>query len=334
MVKVDPKEYSKYFFIAFFIILAYLSYLMVKPFFGAIVMSLLIAYAFFPLYKHLLKVVKNNNVAASIMTVGLLAVFLTPIILLLNIIIKQSISIYNKIDLTQVTNLFTQYTGGSLSGYIVPTLEKGVNYILASTSTLVLSIPQKVLAFFILIFILFFAFRESKTVVKTIKKSLPISEASKDKIANKFKQTIDGVIYGSIAVALVQGLFAAIGFWLLGVPSSAILGLITAIVAILPFLGPATVWVPLGIYYIYIGNTFLGIGILLYGAIILSLILDYIIKPKLISRKGKMHPITALLGVIGGISVFGISGLILGPFILSIFIFFIQMLIWKNAIKS
>jgi predicted PurR-regulated permease PerM len=264
------------------------------------------------------------------MTTGVLVVILLPFILIINLLIKESIALYNKLDINQLSSLISSLFKGKLESYIGSLLEKIVSYIVSVTSSIVLSLPQKILALFVLLFVLFFAFRDSKDVLHMINRSLPVSDLHKKKMAEKFKSTMDAVIYGTIAIAIVQGIFAMIGFWIFGISSPVLWGLITGVIAMLPFIGPATIWIPLSIYHYVTGHEAGAIGLGIYSLVILSLILDMLLKPKLISKKGNIHPITALLGVIGGISVFGITGIILGPFVLSLFIFFVRVLMEKK----
>ena len=97
-----------------------------------------------------------------------------------------------------------------------------------------------------------------------------------------------------------------------------------AILAMFPFLGPALVWVPAGIIQIAYGNLFSGIGILAYGIAVISTI-DNIIKPKIISSRSKIHPVIVLIGLIGGIKMFGIVGIIIGPLILSFLLIILRI---------
>jgi len=125
---------------------------------------------------------------------------------------------------------------------------------------------------------------------------------------------------------LRQGVIGAIGFIIFGVGSPIFWGMMMAIFALIPFLGTAIIWVPASLILLIKGflsnNGWMigkGIGLFLYGLLIVST-LDNIIKPKLIGHKGKIHPAVVLLGILGGLNLFGFIGIFIGPIILAVFI--------------
>jgi predicted PurR-regulated permease PerM len=122
-------------------------------------------------------------------------------------------------------------------------------------------------------------------------------------------------------VALLQGTLGAAGFIMVGIPNPIFWGFIMTVLAFLPIplLGTGLVWIPAGIILIRNGDIIGGIFILLYGLLIVSSI-DNVIKPHIISGKGKIHPVVALLGLIGGLKLFGFIGIIIGPLIAALFI--------------
>ena len=126
---------------------------------------------------------------------------------------------------------------------------------------------------------------------------------------------IVGVVFGFVITAALQGLFGALGFLIFQLSSPLVWGLIMMILALIPFLGPALVWFPIGVIQLISGNLFSGIGLLLYGAIIISSI-DNIVRPKIISYKSNIHPLLILLGVVGGLKLFGFIGIVIGPVVL------------------
>ena len=133
-----------------------------------------------------------------------------------------------------------------------------------------------------------------------------------------------------IVTAFVHGAIASLGFWIFGIESRILWGLVTVIVSILPFLGAAIIWLPAAIYKLVIGETFNGVGILLYGILIVSTI-DNIIRPGIVGSRAKIHPTLVFLGVLGGIEIFGFLGIIIGPLILSILTIFFDLYIVEKA---
>ena len=136
-----------------------------------------------------------------------------------------------------------------------------------------------------------------------------------------------------VFVSLLQGIVAGIGFYLFGMSTPVLWGFLTFIIAMLPFVVLTTIWLPLSIYLFALGKTGQATGFSIYCLLFVTILLDMIWKPKLISEKGKRHPLIAILGVLGGFSVFGFSGIILVPFVLSLFIFVLVVLLGKENLK-
>jgi predicted PurR-regulated permease PerM len=132
------------------------------------------------------------------------------------------------------------------------------------------------------------------------------------------------IIYGSLLIALIQGGIGAIGFYFFGISSPLTWGIIMSIFALIPFIGTAIVWLPMSLILVVQGITtsssstmLKGVGLLLYGALIISTI-DNILKPHIIGKRAKIHPVLVLLGVLGGLAFFGFIGFIVGPLILAV----------------
>lgn len=130
------------------------------------------------------------------------------------------------------------------------------------------------------------------------------------------KQTMIGVVYGILGTAIAQGVVAAIGFWIAGVPAAGFLGLVTFFLSIIPF-GPPIVWIPATFWLIAQGDYYSAIFMAIYGALFISM-LDNVIRPYFISVGSKLPILLVLMGVIGGILAFGFIGLFIGPVLLAI----------------
>lgn len=173
-------------------------------------------------------------------------------------------------------------------------------------------------------FVLFYSFKEGENIKQIIKDYLPINEKYKEGLINKFKETVNAITYGLIITSIIQGFVGAIGLTIFGVSNPILWGLVMAFLAMVPLLGTGLVWFPAAIYKIYNGDLFNGIGLLLFGALIVSTI-DNFLRPKLISKKSNIHPVVIMLGLFGGLALFGAVGIILGPFLLAIMILFFDI---------
>jgi predicted PurR-regulated permease PerM len=140
---------------------------------------------------------------------------------------------------------------------------------------------------------------------------------------NRTRDVITAVLYGQLLIAVLQGLVGGLGFLIFGIENPVFWGFTMGVLSFIPLLGPPAVWLPAAIYLIYAGNLVSGIGLIIYGVVIVMNI-DNFLKPKLIGGKSGMHPIVVLVGILGGITLFGFAGFIIGPIILALALLIIK----------
>ena len=219
----------------------------------------------------------------------------------------------------------------NLDYYLQATIEKITGFILGNASKFLASIPSVLLNLFVMVFVVFYFLRDGSALGAKIKNILPLTEPHKQEVLDKFHHVTYGVFYGNITVAIVQGILGIIGFALLGVPSPILWGFVMMLFALVPYFGSAIIWLPAALNLIFIGylqndTSFIIRGTILiaYGVLVISTI-DNILKPKLIGLKAKIHPILVLIGVLGGLSLFGFIGFIIGPLMLALLVTFIDV---------
>ncbi|MFA5887341.1 MAG: AI-2E family transporter [Candidatus Nanoarchaeia archaeon] len=331
----DPKKkLSKYIFIAFFIILGYLAFLLVKPFLGTVILSLIVAYALLPIHKKVSGWLKGPNISAALITTCIVVFSAALLVIVVNLLATEYTTIYEKINITELGAVIKHYIpGDNVEQYVGQFVDKGLGVFLLMISSFVMSIPEKLVMLFIAVGTIFFTLRDHAKIKEGIRNILPLTDNFKKKIEARFSGTVDAVLYSMVFVSLLQGIVAGFGFYLFGIRTPVLWGFVTFLIAMLPFVGPTTVWLPLAIYLFATGHSAQAIGLSIYCLLFVTILLDMIWKPKLISEKGKIHPLIAILGVLGGFSVFGFSGIILGPFVLSLFIFVLVVLLGKENLK-
>lgn len=325
----SPKGHSKYFFLLCFIILLGISLYIIRGFIITILSAMILAYIFYPIYNKLYKSTKNKVLSALLVSFVLILVISIPVFFASNTIINESVKFFhtvNNIDISDFSEKLSNFFGDNvdLAFYVKEIVNKLSLYIAESTSSFILAVPSKVLAGFIMLFVMYYLFKDGKDFVEKMKSYLPLKSRYKDSIAKKFDEVVYAVLYGTVVTAFIQGVVGGIGLWVFGVSSPLLLSLIMALLAMLPFLGPWLIWLPAAIMKIIEGDNVNGIGLLIYGLLIVSTV-DNIIRPKLIGMKSKIHPVVVLVGVLGGLASFGLLGVILGPLILAIAITFMQI---------
>ncbi len=331
------ENYSKLFFITSFVGIILLSIYLIKSYVVTIVGAVLLAYIFYPVYKEIKNKVRSEKVSSIITVLLVVFIIIIPLIFAANALIGESVNFFYKtkdLNLSTIEKKISEKFGENLSldEKISENLNKISLSIARSTSDFVISLPKKILELFVMLFLMFFLFIDGPSVIEKIKDHIPLKKQQKEELAKRFSSVIYASIYGMIVTAFIQGAIAALGFWVFGIESPILWGLVTVIVSILPFLGAAIVWLPAAIYKLAIGETFNAVGLMIYGALIISTI-DNIIRPGIIGSKAKVHPSLVLLGVLGGIEIFGFLGIIVGPLILSILTIFLDLYLVEKKIE-
>lgn len=294
-----------------------------SPFIIAIITAAILTYVFYPQYKKLNKYIKNKSLCSIIMLAIILLIIIIPIFFVINALLIEASGMYQSVkvlNLEPLSNMVSKYLGEEidLSLYYGDVVDRIVKFIVGSASDFAFSIPQKILVLFVIIFLMYYLFKEGDLLVAKLKTIIPVDHTYRADIAREFNKMLGATIYGVIVTAVIQGLVATIGLIVFDVSSPVIWGSIMVVAAMIPFIGTWVIWLPAALFKIFSGQSFNGFGLLLYGIFFISII-DNIIKPKLISGKAKVHPTIVLLGVIGGLKTFGFMGILLGPLILGMF---------------
>ena len=313
-----------------FLVLGILVFILIKPIIMSIIGGLILAYAFSPLYAIFLKHIKSKNASSAITSIIVLIIIALPVYFLTPLLVDQVFEMFrvsqtlNIQDLLQTlfpnaSSTFTaQITASSYS--IINKISSGIlNWLV----NLLLDIPTIAFNFIIVAFVFFFALRDSDKLSKFASGLSPLNKVQEKKIVDQFKEITTSIVYGQILVGLVQGITAGIGLFIFGIPNAVVLTILAIAFSIIPVLGPFFVWIPISIYLFSLGNNFITITFILYNLILVSNI-DNFLRIYLVSRKTNLSQVIVLIGMVGGLFVFGILGLILGPLILAYLLSFLN----------
>jgi len=328
---MNKKDTTKWVSIIALIIFGALSLFLLRPILISIFLGLILAFVFFPIYRRLNLKIKSKNFSALIVTLIALLIIIVPLWIVVPLIIQQVFNIFKASQTLNIAgiaqNLFPTASESflvQLTVAIDTIISKLSSAVLNSLTNFFLNSMTFLLNIFIAGFVFFYALRDSEKIIKLGKDFSPFEKKREKEVIKQFKDITNSLIYGQVIVGLLQGLFAGIGLYLFGVPNALILTIIATIVAIIPVIGPTLVWIPVTIYLFAIGSAPIASGYLAYNLIIVSGILDNIVRSYIVSRKSRLSPAIALVGMIGGLFIFGVAGLIIGPLILAYFIMFLQ----------
>jgi len=330
----DLKRHSKYFFIMSFLLIIAISIILVWPFVTPIFGAIVFAYLFYPIYSFLFKIVKNETISAFIVSLIVLSFLILPLLFVGNTIFNEANDFFFRVRDIKFEELGEQYIDRYLGGILGENIDlsaivkDGLNRLsinlIQSVDKFILDLPKKILSAFVMFFVMFYLFKDGKKLLFNIKEALPLKRKYKEDIATKFNETIYATMYGVVVTAIIQGIVGSIGLWIFGVKSPLLWGVVMSILAMIPFVGSSFIWFPAAVYKITINDSINGIGLLIYGLLVVSTI-DNIIRPKIIGRRSKVHPVLVLIGALGGIKLFGLIGIVIGPLILSILAVFFEL---------
>jgi len=311
---MEKSEFRKLYVIALFLILIFVSYLMIKPYITALLTSMIFAYLFFPIYKKFRSITKNEVISSLLVTFLVIIIIILPLGFIASAIVKESANIIKE---NRIENLISNLAENpQLKSIIGSASQSGLEYLRKQASEFLLSLPLKIISLVISAFALFYLLIIGEPLVNTIKETLPVKK--REELINHIGNSIYSIVYGLFATALIEFVVAAIGFKLLGVESPILFAFLIGLFALIPFLGPLIVWLPLSIIEILHQSYPKAIGIAILGsALSLS---ENLIRAKIIGDKSKIHPLVIILGVVGGVPLMGFIGIIVGPIILSILI--------------
>ncbi|MBU2561482.1 MAG: AI-2E family transporter [Nanoarchaeota archaeon] len=338
--------YSKYLFLLFFLAVLTLAILIVKPFISTLIVSAIVAYVLYPVYSYFHRLTGMKGFSAAVLIALILLLSSIPIIVVTGELTKESYDVYlkaKKVFLETdsfeqacarnegfVCDFYNTFSALSekydLGFHLARGFSSVASTFVAKASDLILNIPKILLHMFISLFAMYYMFVQGGDMLRSLKNALPLKEEHSDKILQDFNDIIHATIYGAIVVSIIQGLVAGIGYFIFGISSPIILGLLTTVAAFIPFLGAALVWLPVSISLLINGiiaddsNMMLKAGgLVLYGALVVSTI-DNFLRPKIIGDRARVHPLLILLGVFGGLALFGFVGIMIGPLLLTLFI--------------
>ena len=210
-------------------------------------------------------------------------------------------------------------TAIDLRAILLRALNTGANVLVEQMTVGAANLLVIALKFILMLLTLFFVFRDGEAFYHWVRTTLPFSPVQQGRVFMRLGQTVNAVTFGIGITAAVQGFLAGLLYWILGVPFPAFWGLLTAVVAPIPIGGTALVWVPAGVYLIVAESLVRGVILLACGALVVSTI-DNVLKTYLISERTRLHPLILFFAILGGLRVYGVLGVFVGPLLLALVI--------------
>lgn len=321
----------------FIIVITALFFYMIRDFLMAILLAAIFSSLAQPLYKWISHWVKGNKNLGSLITIAIIfLIFFIPVGILLGLVaneaVKISINIKPWIDnwinqpnaLEKLAQSYPQLN--FLHSYHNIILEKAgelvgkiSNIVVSGVSSATLKTINFVFQFFLFLYATFFFLSDGSNMLKKIVSYIPLPESSMNSILNRFTSVSRASIKGTLVIGIIQGTLQGIAFAVMGIESSLFWGTVMVFASIIPVVGTALVWFPAVIILVLTGHIVKAVILLLFCSLVVGSI-DNLMRPWLVGRDTQMHELMILFSTLGGLSLFGIIGFIIGPVVASLFI--------------
>ncbi|MBX2866791.1 AI-2E family transporter [Candidatus Kaiserbacteria bacterium] len=317
------------FFFGFLGVVAFLVWRIFEPFINAMALSAVVVVICYPIYEWILRQFNERYKGLSAFLSTLITVTLVgaPLTILGSFVFREATSIYrllnsgSGISIQEAVfniEMFVQRLVPEFSIDIASYLGQGAQFVTSNLAVIFTSTASSFLLFFISVITIFYFFRDGRKFMKYLVEISPLPDTDDTIILKRLSQSVRSVALGIVLVAIIQGTLTAIGLSIFGFERAILWGAIAAFGALIPAIGTSIVFVPSVLYLVITGSYGSAVGVALWAMLAVGFI-DNLLGPYLMSRGNTLHPLFILLAVLGGITLFGPIGFVLGPVILSLF---------------
>ncbi len=310
------------------------------PYYTAVLWAVILAILFFPVHRRLQRWVGGRSTVAALLTLLLcICLVILPALGILASLIQEGTSLYqrisnNEIDLNAHLLRLQVVMPAFLNNWLAALKLEGFAELWARLSSGfmeagqsiaggLLSFGQNTLQFFIsmglMLYLLFFLFRDGASLGRTLRHSIPLSDDYTRQFVDKFAAVVRATVRGNVIIAVIQGVIGGLTFWALGLEAALLWGVLMTFLSMLPAIGAAIVWVPAAIWLFLAGAWIKGMLMVIVGTFVIGLI-DNLLRPPLVGQGTRLPDYVVLISTVGGISLFGLSGFVIGPLIAALFI--------------
>ncbi|MFM2374008.1 MAG: hypothetical protein RLZZ234_3 [Candidatus Parcubacteria bacterium] len=331
---MNEKFIEHAFFFSLLAAVGYLVWLLLFPFLPALVLSAIIATACYPLYLRIYRLTgKRKGISSFLSTIFVFLVVVIPLGVVGYLIFLEAASFYaavsagKSISIAPTLSLAQDIISRFLPNANIDVTmyaKEGAGWLASSMGAIFTSTASLIMMLLIAFIGLYYLFKDGERLVKSIIRISPLSDKQDAKILDRLARSVRSVLAGSLAVGLIQGVLTAIGFTIFGVPQAILWGMVAAIAALVPAIGTSLVFIPTIAFLVIAESYGSAAGVAAWGVVIVGLV-DNFLGPYLVSRGATMHSFLVLVSALGGLSVFGPIGFILGPVIMSFFIALLEV---------
>ena len=303
-------------------VLAYLSFQLVQPYLPFVIGAVLLAYVLSPLQTKL-ETKTGSTAAAALLVVGATVALLFPLAVLVLAIAGDAIRFAQEFTAGDVTAVIEPIEARleeqfgqevDIAAEIGTRLESLAELVVGTAPDVIGMLTNATIGLGLAVFVLFYVLRDGDELMAWIRNATPLPADVQTKLYDRVDDMTRAVLLGHVLVAVIQGAIAGLGLLVVGLPNVLLWTGVMILLALLPFIGTFLVWGPASIYLLSTGDTVGGVFLLVYGTVVVGISDEYL-RPVIVDRYAEVSPAIIVIGVIGGLSAFGVMGLFIGPII-------------------
>lgn len=313
---------------------------LILPFYGALLWAVILAILFNPLQRWLVRVLNGRrNLASALSVLACICIVVIPGSVILTSLAQEAASVYNRISarefqpaviLEQIRGILPDFIVEGLARLNLGTLQEIQSWLTSVLGQVSQSIAaraviigqgtaQLLVSLGVMLYVLFFLFRDGTSLAAMIRKASPLSDHHTDHILGKFTAVVRATVKGNVIIAAIQGAIGGTVFWMLGIEAALLWGVLMAMLSLLPAVGAFLVWGPAAGYLLLTGDYLKGTILVLVGVFVIGLI-DNLLRPPLVGKGTRLPDYLVLVSTLGGITLIGINGFVVGPLIAALFV--------------
>jgi predicted PurR-regulated permease PerM len=315
-------------------------YLLLAPFLSALTWALALAVLFIPIHRRIEAKVDNRSVAALITVLSAGSIIMLPAALLSSRLVVEAtrgaVTLKEKIEsgdwrrameghetFAPVARWIEQFDFQSAIG-------SAASGLAAITASLVQGWVVQLVTALLAFYLLFYFLRDRKAALDWLREISPLSAHEMTRLFDRIVDTVQATLYGTVAVAVLQGVLGGLMFWWLGLPNPLLWGLVMGLMAVIPVLGTFVIWIPVAIFLALEGSWAKALILAAWGTVVVGAV-DNLLHPVLVGDRLRLHTIPAFVAIVGGVVLFGASGIILGPLVVTVTVFVLE--IWRVRVR-
>ncbi|MBA3638622.1 MAG: AI-2E family transporter [Acidobacteriota bacterium] len=319
----------------------YLCWLMVQPFINVVLWAAVLAVVFYPMHRRIQSRVPSPAGAAGLSTLLVIVLILLPTTFITIAVVRELAGAADNLQagvqkLSSASTIpwvawILERTGGYVDinpeaarVFIAERLQAWGGALAASTLLVVGGAVGAIVQMVLVVFTMFYMFRDGDAITQAVYRILPLERIQMHDITVRTQEVIGATIYGVLVIAAIQGTLGALIFSLLGLPSPLLWGVVMFFLSMIPMAGSFLVWIPAAIYLGLTGEYVKAGMLVAWGAVVIGSI-DNFLSPRLVGRRARLHELLIFFSVLGGLQVFGVLGLVLGPVVVAVTLALIEM---------